>query len=49
MVRTCAFLLHTLSAERNYAVLLNRAYEGATLHSEVPSFSGSHADLLVLV
>ncbi|XP_047991066.1 protein HID1 isoform X1 [Leguminivora glycinivorella] len=42
------FILLLLSGERNFGVRLNKPYT-ATVPMDVPVFTGSHADLLVLV
>jgi hypothetical protein len=44
----CTFTLLKLSGERNFGVALNKPYE-LTLPVDVPLFSGSHNDLLVIV
>ena len=42
------FILLLLSGERNFGVRLNKPYT-ATLPLDIPVFSGSHADLLIIV
>ena len=48
LVQTGIYVLLKLSGERNFAVLLNQAC-AQDYPMDVPSFSGTHADLLVLV
>jgi len=42
------FILLLLSGERNFGVRLNKPYT-ATVPMDIPVFSGSHADLLIIV
>lgn len=52
IVRMCAFLLQTLSVERNFGVNLNKYFETQeTLPPSirVPNFSGTYADFLIHV
>ena len=42
------FILLLLSGERNFGVRLNKPFS-ASAPTDVPAFSGSHADFLVLV
>jgi len=42
------FILLLLSGERNFGVRLNKSY-AASLPMDIPAFSGSHADLLIIV
>ena len=42
------FILLLLSVERNFGVRLNKPYT-ATVPMDIPVFSGSHADLLIIV
>lgn len=52
VVRMCAFLLQTLSVEKNFGINLNKRFEG---HDALPpsiriaGFSGSYADFLIQV
>ena len=48
MVHICSFILLLLSGERNFGVLLNRAYDFDLSITELPRFSGCHADLLII-
>ncbi|KAI0167111.1 high-temperature-induced dauer-formation protein-domain-containing protein [Hypoxylon sp. FL1284] len=50
VVRMCAFLLQTLSVERNFGVNLNKHFEGQdTLPAviRIPGFQGTYADFLL--
>ncbi|KAL2873950.1 hypothetical protein SGCOL_010921 [Colletotrichum sp. CLE4] len=50
VVRMCAFLLQTLSVEKNFGANLNRRFEGQDslpLIIRIPGFSGTHADFLI--
>ncbi|KAI1255888.1 hypothetical protein MGN70_002629 [Eutypa lata] len=50
VVRMCAFLLQTLSVERNFGVNLNKRFEGQdTLPTviRIPNFRGTYADFLI--
>lgn len=49
LVRLCCFLLHILSGERSFAVMLNKPFV-LTMPSylELPKFKGNYADFLVL-
>ncbi|KAJ0334678.1 hypothetical protein COL5a_000741 [Colletotrichum fioriniae] len=50
VVRMCAFLLQTLSVEKNFGTNLNRRFEGQDslpLTIRIPGFSGTHADFLI--
>ncbi|XDG01949.1 hypothetical protein ABKA04_001564 [Annulohypoxylon sp. FPYF3050] len=50
VVRMCAFLLQTLSVEKNFGVNLNKQFEGQdTLPAviRVPGFKGTYADFLI--
>lgn len=52
VVRMCAFLLQTLSVEKNFGVNLNKQFEGQdTLPAviRVPGFKGTYADFLIQV
>ncbi len=42
------FILLLLSGERNFGVRLNKPYT-ATVPMDIPVFTGTHADLLVIV
>lgn len=42
------FILLLLSGERNFGVRLNKPYT-ATIPMDIPVFSGTHADLLIVV
>lgn len=42
------FILLVLSGERNFGVRLNKPFMGRVF-SDIPRFTGSHADLLFLV
>ena len=42
------FILLLLSGERNFGVRLNKPYT-ATVPMDIPVFTGSHADLLIIV
>jgi len=48
LVHICTFILLKLSGERNFCVQLNRTYT-SRLPIELPLFSGTHTDLLVVV
>jgi hypothetical protein len=48
MMYLCTFTLLKLSGERSFGVSLNKPYQ-LQLPVDVPLFSGSHADLLVIV
>lgn len=48
LVHIGVFILLLLSGERNFGVRLNKPYT-AGLDMDIPVFSGSHADLLILV
>ncbi|XP_028968759.1 protein HID1 [Galendromus occidentalis] len=48
LVHIGVFILLLLSGERNFGVRLNKPY-AASVSMDVPVFSGTHADLLVLV
>ncbi|KAL2889315.1 high-temperature-induced dauer-formation protein [Ceratocystis lukuohia] len=50
VVRMCAFLLQTLSVERNFGVNLNVLFEGHNslpMVMRIPGFRGSYADFLI--
>ncbi|CAJ2507814.1 Uu.00g090000.m01.CDS01 [Anthostomella pinea] len=50
VVRMCAFLLQTLSVEKNFGVNLNKNFEGQdTLPAviRIPGFQGTYADFLI--
>ena len=52
VVRMCAFLLQTLSVEKNFGINLNKRFEGQdTLPASIriAGFSGSYADFLIQV
>ena len=49
LVHICTFILLKLSGERNFCVQLNRPFDTVLPCTDFPLFSGSHADLLVLV
>lgn len=52
VVRMCAFLLQTLSVEKNFGVNLNKYFEtqdALPLSIRVPNFSGTYADFLIHV
>ena len=52
VVRMCAFLLQTLSVEKNFGVNLNKSFEGQeTLPPliRIAGFSGTYADFLIQV
>lgn len=52
VVRMCAFLLQTLSVEKNFGINLNKHFEGQdTLPPviRIPGFKGTYADFLVQV
>ncbi|KAG5462194.1 MAG: high-temperature-induced dauer-formation protein-domain-containing protein [Olpidium bornovanus] len=52
LVRMCAFIMHSLSTDRRFAVGLNTKFNGnATLPPtlRLPAFSGSYADFLIIV
>lgn len=52
VVRMCAFLLQTLSVEKNFGVNLNKHFEGQdTLPAiiRIPGFQGTYADFLIQV
>ena len=42
------FILLLLSGERNFGVRLNKPYT-ATIPMDIPIFTGTHADLLIIV
>lgn len=42
------FILLLLSGERNFGVRLNKPYT-ATIPMDIPVFTGTHADLLIIV
>lgn len=48
LVHIGVFILLLLSGERNFGVRLNKPYT-ASVSMDVPLFSGTHADLLILV
>lgn len=48
LVHICTFILLKLSGERAFCVLLNTPFE-MRLPTDLPLFSGSHADLVVVV
>jgi hypothetical protein len=48
LVHICTFILLKLSGERNFCVQLNRPYT-AQLPCDLPLFTGTHTDLLVVV
>ncbi|KAG9288895.1 hypothetical protein G9A89_019517 [Geosiphon pyriformis] len=51
LVRMCAFMLQTISSERNFGVKLNKAFEGhGSLPSNVriPAFHGTYADFMII-
>jgi hypothetical protein len=48
LIHICTFILLKLSGERNFCVQLNRAY-AAQLPCDLPHFTGTHTDLLVIV
>ncbi|KAE9577348.1 Ubp5-interacting protein ftp105 [Colletotrichum fructicola] len=50
VVRMCAFLLQTLSVEKNFGTNLNRTFgrqESLPLTIRIPGFSGTYADFLI--
>lgn len=47
-IHLCTFILLSLSGEREFAVTLNKPFQGKA-PPEVPVFVGSYADLLILV
>ncbi|KAK7749419.1 hypothetical protein SLS62_008163 [Diatrype stigma] len=50
VVRMCAFLLQTLSVEKNFGINLNKRFEGQdTLPTviRIPNFRGTYADFLI--
>ncbi|RYO86407.1 hypothetical protein DL766_007844 [Monosporascus sp. MC13-8B] len=50
VVRMCAFLLQTLSVEKNFGVHLNKRFEGQDtlpLAIRIPNFKGTYADFLI--
>lgn len=52
VVRMCAFLLQTLSVEKNFGVNLNKYFETQDAlppSIRVPNFSGTYADFLIHV
>jgi hypothetical protein len=52
IVRMCAFLLQTLSVDKNFGVNLNKSFEGQDslpAAVKIPGFRGSYADFLVQV
>lgn len=49
LVHIGVFILLLLSGERNFGVRLNKPYNCKVLMDDVPVFSGTHADLLVIV
>lgn len=52
VVRMCAFLLQTLSVEKNFGTNLNRTFErqdSLPLSIRIPGFSGTYADFLIHV
>ena len=48
LVHIGVFILLLLSGERNFGVRLNKPYT-ATVPIDIPVFTGTHADLLILV
>ncbi|CAG8509868.1 1865_t:CDS:10 [Ambispora gerdemannii] len=51
LVRMCAFILQTISADRNFGVKLNKVFEGhSSLPSNVriPAFHGTYADFMII-
>ena len=42
------FILLLLSGERNFGVRLNKPYT-TRIHMDIPIFTGTHADLLIIV
>jgi hypothetical protein len=52
VVRMCAFLLQTLSVDKNFGAHLNKAFEGQDslpAAVKIPGFRGSYADFLIQV
>jgi hypothetical protein len=52
VVRMCAFLLQTLSVEKNFGVNLNKIFGGQDslpASVRIPGFKGTHADFLIHV
>ena len=52
VVRMCAFLLQTLSVEKNFGVNLNKTFEGQDSLPPViriPGFRGTYADFIIQV
>ncbi|KAF9881221.1 high-temperature-induced dauer-formation protein [Colletotrichum karsti] len=50
VVRMCAFLLQTLSVEKNFGTNMNRNFsrqDSLPLAIRIPGFSGTHADFLI--
>lgn len=47
LVHICTFVLLLLSGERSFSVALNRPFS-QRLPTDLPSFSGNHADLLIV-
>ena len=48
LVHICTFILLKLSGERAYCVALNKSFD-ARLPTDLPLFSGNHADLVVIM
>lgn len=49
LVHICSFVLLLLSGERNFAVALNKPYTLNLPLPEIPLFSGTYADLVIIV
>ncbi|GAB5364645.1 hypothetical protein AAMO2058_000987600 [Amorphochlora amoebiformis] len=47
LLYSCVFILLRLSGERQFCVALNEEYDGS-LSMDLPTFKGTHADLLIL-
>ena len=49
LVHICTFILLLLSGERNFGVALNQPYDATLRLRDAPIFTGTHADLLIVV
>merc|ERR1712146_300742 len=49
LVHICTFMLLLLSGERNFGVALNKPYDAKLRLKDAPIFTGTHADLLIVV
>lgn len=52
VVRMCAFIMQTLSVEKNFGVNLNKKFEGQDtlpLSIRIAGFKGTYADFLIQV